>query len=138
MSPRSEARTQQCNRQHARNRAAQAEAFVTTAELVLDVDDEASPHVAAALAVLAGIAASDAACCFALGRRPRGQDHRPAVELLAGIAPNGGEMGKDLARLLDIKDNAHYGMVFVSKAQANRALRWARRMLNHAEMVLQS
>jgi hypothetical protein len=32
-------------------------------------------NVAASLAVLAGIAASDASCCAALGRRPREQDH---------------------------------------------------------------
>jgi len=47
-----------------------------------------SRSVAAALAVLAGIAASDAACCAALGRRSRGDDHRQAVpSQLAGLTP---------------------------------------------------
>jgi hypothetical protein len=38
-----------------------------------------APNVATSLAVLARIAACDAACCFALGRRARGQDHRKAI-----------------------------------------------------------
>jgi hypothetical protein len=57
-----------------------------TADLVLgDDSDLATPSVAAALAVLAGIAASDAACCARLGRRPRGQDHATATTLLRTV-----------------------------------------------------
>ena len=79
--PRSGGRAQPCDRSDALNRLLQAEAFVTAAALVLeDGTDVARPGVAAALAVLAGIAASDAACCARLGadhaarpttRRPR-------------------------------------------------------------------
>jgi hypothetical protein len=104
------------------SRLAHARAFPDTAELVLGVDDEGSENVAASLAVLAGIAASDASCCAALGRRARGQDHRDAVVLLTGIAVVGAEMGKDLARLLDIRDNAEYGVLFVSAPIAARRL----------------
>ncbi|HZN18923.1 MAG TPA: hypothetical protein VFB84_12225 [Micromonosporaceae bacterium] len=43
-------------------------AFLEVAEMVgAEQDELATPGVAAALAVLAGIAASDAVCCAALG-----------------------------------------------------------------------
>ncbi len=42
----------------------QAESFVKTAQMVADeTTGEFNPGVSASLAVLAGIAASDAACC---------------------------------------------------------------------------
>lgn len=136
MSPRPIGRTQTCGKIEARTRLAHARAFADTGELVLGVDDDGSENVAASLAVLAGIAASDAACCAVLGRRARGQDHRDAVVLLAGIAGVGSELGKDLARLLDIKDNAQYGVLFVSATIAAQAVKWAQRMVAAAESVV--
>jgi hypothetical protein len=109
VSPRPRGRTQPCGKAEARTRLAHARAFVDTAELGMNVDDEGSENVAASLAVLAGIAASDASCCAALGGvhvdRTTGGGHA-----LAGVAGVGAEMGKDLARLLDIKDNAQLGV----------------------------
>lgn len=103
MSPRQPGRTQQCGKPEARARLVHARAFADTANLVLEVDDDGSDNVAASLAILAGIAASDAACCAIPGRRARGQDHREAVALLTGVAGAGSAMAKDVARLLDIK-----------------------------------
>ncbi|WP_405055723.1 hypothetical protein OG474_23610 [Kribbella sp. NBC_01505] len=61
-------RTQDCNRAQARVRLNQAREFLDVAEVVGDVESGlATEHVAAALAVLAGIAAADAACCTPLG-----------------------------------------------------------------------
>lgn len=136
MSPRQGGRTQDCSRQEARTRLNHARAFADTAELVLDADDDPSLNVSASLAVLAGIAASDAACCAALGERHRGQDHHAAVALLQTVAPSGQVMSKDLARLLDLKDNAHYGILYVSEARARQAVRWAQRMVTAAERVV--
>jgi hypothetical protein len=136
MSPSPRGRTQTCGKPEARTRLAHARAFADTAELVLDVDDDASLNVSASLAVLAGIAASDATCCAALGRRPRGQDHREAVTLLSNVASVGQDMGKDLARLLDMKDNAQYGVLYVSEAKARQAVRWAQRMVTAAERTV--
>src|ERR1700690_1142442 len=65
-------------------------------------------NVAAGLAVLAGIAASDAICCVRLGQRHRGDDHRGAAELLRSATPDGAELASTLLRLLDLKDAAHY------------------------------
>jgi hypothetical protein len=78
VSARRAGRTQRCGRPQAATRLAHARKFFDAAELIAtDVsDDEANASVAASLAVLAGIAASDAACCARLGRRSRSQDRR--------------------------------------------------------------
>ena len=91
---------------------------------------------AAALAVLAGIAASDAACCKALGRRSRGQDHRQAVELVEQVEPGGEEAGKALRRLLALKDEAHCGLFDVSGNDLRTALRQAKSLVGFAGEVL--
>jgi hypothetical protein len=115
----------------------QAHAFLGVAELVGTQEDElATPGVAAALAVLAGIAASDAACCAALGRRARGQDYRQAVQLLEQVDSVGPAMARDLGRLLAVKDDAHYGLLHVSGQRASTALRQSRRLVEAAEESL--
>ncbi|MFD7161203.1 hypothetical protein ACFV9C_41925 [Kribbella sp. NPDC059898] len=103
------------------------------AELVADdPDDLAHPGVAASLAVLAGIAATDAACGFKFGRRPRGQDHGQAVDLVTEVGANGKELARALTRLLAIKDGAHYGMVYVGPPRARAAVRHARILVDAA------
>lgn len=133
MSPRRVGRTQPCNAAHARVRLEQARAFLEVAELVGTQEDElATPSVVAALAVLAGIAAADAGCCAALGRRARGQDHREAISLLREVARGGDVMARDLGRLLAVKDDAHYGLLHVSSQRATAALRQAQRLVDAA------
>jgi hypothetical protein len=130
-------RTSDCTPAQARSRLQQAEAFVMTADLVLDDDtNTATPGVAAALAVLAGIAASDAACCARLGNRPRGQDHAAAATLLRTVVPHGEAMAKDLARLLAAKDESHYGLTLVDRAKARRLVGYARRLIDLASDVV--
>jgi hypothetical protein len=139
MAPRTKTRTQDCNRQDALSRLQQAESFVEVADLVITTsDDLATPGVAAALAVLAGIAASDAACCATLKRRPRGHDHRDAVAMLATVQPHGQQMSKDLERLLNRKDEVHYGVPLVSPGDAERMVGWATRLVATARRVLES
>lgn len=91
--------TQPCGKQDARTRLEHARAFADTAELALDVEDDASLNVSASLAVLSGVAAV------------------------------GAEMSRDLARLLDLKDNAHYGAFYLSETKARQAVKWAQRMV---------
>ncbi len=89
---------------------------------VNDEQEKSSPGVAAALAVLA---AADAACCAALGKRSRGQDHRQAVLLVKTIFPFGTEMARALSELLAAKDDVHYGSSLVSANKAERMVRQA-------------
>lgn len=136
MAPRG-GRTSDCTPAEGRSRLRQAEAFLMAADLVLSDDtDVATPGVAAALAVLAGIAASDAACCARLRKRARGQDHGEAVNLLATIAPNGEAMAKDLARLLAAKEESHYGVTLVDRAKARRLVGYAKRMVELASAAV--
>ncbi|GAA1676017.1 hypothetical protein GCM10009745_19070 [Kribbella yunnanensis] len=130
-------RTQECNRGQAVVRLNQARAFLEAAELVGMVDDElANDNVAAAMAVLAGIAAADAACCATLGRRSRGQDHRQAIRLVEQAGADGKILAKALGRLLDIKDGAHYGMVYVGTQQAKAALKSATILVEGASRLV--
>lgn len=133
MSPRPAGRTQSCGSAQARVRLGQAFSFLEVAELVgVEQDELATPGTAAALAVLAGIAASDAVCCAVLGERSRGQDHHQAVSLLAQVAPDGSVMARDFERLLAVKDDAHYGLLHVSPQKAASALKQARRLYDAA------
>ena len=136
---RPKSRTQPCDRRAALNRLAQGEAFLVAAELVTaDESDVANPGVAAALAVLAGVAASDAACCARLGVRSRGQSHDEAVAVLATVAPHGAEMAKDLSRLLNRKDDSHHGVTFVSSSDAQRMTGWAKRLVIRARAAVEA
>lgn len=49
---------------------------------------------------------------------------------------HGRPLSRDLARLLDIKDGAHYGLVYVSGQKASAAIRQARRLLDAAQVLV--
>jgi 5,10-methenyltetrahydromethanopterin hydrogenase len=138
LSPRSAGRIATCGTVEAATRLAHAHAFLEVADLVGDQEDElATPNVAASLAVLAGIAASDAVCCAALGQRARGQDHRQAADLLGEVVEIGEPMARDLRRLLAIKDDAHYGVLHVSQQRVTAAIRQAIRLVKTAEAFIE-
>lgn len=126
-------RTTSASRADARLRLRAAEAYVEVADLVLlDADRVEMPGVAAALAVLAGIAASDAICAARLGKIHRGDDHRAASALLARATVDGQSLGAVFARLIDLKDQAHYGVVAVPAQRSRAALKWARQLTDRA------
>jgi hypothetical protein len=124
-------RTAACTAEDARRRLEEAREFLDTAEVV------DSANVAVSNAVLAGIAASDAACCSALGERSRGQDHSAAVELVTLVEPGGRDAGRSLQRLLSQKDAAQYGVARVSASTRKTALRQATALVDFATAVLQ-
>lgn len=116
-------------RADALTRLKHARAFIEVADLILGSDDElALPQVSASLAVLSGIASSDAVCCARLGRRSRGQNHREAITLLESVPDASRVMAQDLRRLLDLKDGAHYSSIMVTLAAARDAVHRARRL----------
>lgn len=131
-------RSQECSEADGRSRRRHAQRFLEVAEIAADEHDHDPEYasVAVSLAVLSGIAAVDAACCRALGERPRGQDHHEAEDFVQRIV--GGESAaRELRALLDLKDEANYGFFNVSAPELKRALRRARALLEFAERVLE-
>ena len=138
MTPRAQGRTEACSKADARTRLQHARKFLEVAKLVAAPGQDLEyASAAAALAVLAGIAASDAACCHVLGRRSRGQDHRQAIELVGQIESGGQQASSALRRLLDLKDQAHYGLFDVSGNNLMTALRQAEGLVSFATDALQ-
>jgi hypothetical protein len=131
-------RTDGCGRDEARRRLSRAKEFIDVAELVGDESDPGLDYAASAasLAVLAGIAASDCACCATLGLRSRSQNHRDAAALLEEIPDGGSGAARQLRGLLDLKDTANYGIIAVGPAQMKRALRQARHLIEFGQRSL--
>ena len=136
MSPRKGSRTSTCGEREASVRLADARAQLQLAELA--GAGSSAPEIKAAVssAVLAGIAASDAACCKALGRTNRSQNHRDAVELLGQVSPGGANAAKQLERLLSLKDESQYGFTELTGQKLQQALRRAKALETYAEEVM--
>jgi hypothetical protein len=134
------ARARDCDGAEARRRHARAREFLEVADLVKDErDGDASlvyANAATSLAVLAGIAASDAACCAELQQRSRSQNHHDAEALLGLIAPDGKAAARNLRDLLNLKDKAQYGFLAVSPAEMTSAMRKAEALIDFAETVV--
>ena len=122
----------------ARGRLNAAEAYLQVAELVLDEQarDELL-NVSAGLSVLAGVAAVDAICARRLGDIHRGPDHRAATDLLLRAVPDGQKLAATFRRLIDLKDEAHYGVPVVAPRKARDAARWAHQLVERARQELE-
>lgn len=131
-------RTQPCGETQARQRLARARAFLEVAELTADETDPTLEYgsVAASIAILAGIAAADAACCQQLGRRSRSDSHHDAEQLLVQIKPEGKHAAGHLRKLIRLKDSAHYGYINVTAPELKRSLRQAKRLVDFAADVV--
>lgn len=131
-------KTQPCTTGDARKRLEDARSFLDVARLAAgEQNDELSySSVAASLAVLAGIASADAACCKALAKRSRGQNHHDAVSLLATVTAGGPKAAKSLRDLVALKDAAQYGFVDIGASQLKRAIRQAGDLVEFAESVV--
>jgi hypothetical protein len=136
VSPRRLSRTQSCDEQAARGRLRDARAQLDLAELAGARSSAEEKRASVSCAVLAGIAAADGACCKALGRRSRSQDHRDAVALVREVEPGGPAAARQLERLLNLKDQAQYGFEDIGGQKLVAALRQARALLAFAENVL--
>jgi hypothetical protein len=123
------ARTVKGNRADAINRRRIAEKYLDVAELVADEVNPESNNVTVGIAVLAGIAASDATCLVARGERSNQANHDAAVALLEKVDPN---LASVLRKLLAFKPPAHYGTTLIGDADRVRALRAARTLVTEA------
>jgi hypothetical protein len=126
-----------CVADDARRRLTDAEKYLEVAELVASEDSLESHNVATGLAVLAGIAAADAACCKALGESSRGSDHRDAAKLLRRISPGGEAAASNFERLVGLKDKAHYSFLNASGQDRTGAIRRTSQLVDFARKVLQ-
>jgi hypothetical protein len=120
----------------ARQRFRIAEAYLDVASLVLGEGGEIL-NVSASLAVLGGIAASDAICARRLGKISRGEDHRAAAQLLQEAVPDGAKLAADFLRLIDLKSGAQYGVLVVSLRDAKNAVKWATKLVDRAREELE-
>jgi hypothetical protein len=133
VTPREGSRTTTCTPAQARTRRDQARSFIDVADVVLaEPATQNETHVAAALAVLAAIAATDAICGRALGRYSRGQDHTQAIQLLKTLDLPDPTLPEKLRRILAAKDNVHYSPALVSKTEARRLVRLAHTIVDAA------
>ncbi len=120
-----------CSISQARTRLGHAERYLDVAEIVLSDEAGSEATVATGNAVLAGIAAADAICCFTVGRRYRGTDHRAAADYLESVTGHR-ELGQALRDLADYKDQAHYGLANVRTVRAKAAIRRAKKLTGAA------
>jgi hypothetical protein len=126
------ARVEPCDSAQARARLRDAQAQLDLAEIA-GVNSRAEERKAAAsCAVVAGVAAADAACCAALGQRSRGQDHRQASDLLRRIEPGGDQAARHFGRLIGLKDAAQYGFDDLSGAMLTAVQRQAKALVDFA------
>jgi hypothetical protein len=119
-----------------RIRLRDAQTRLESAELQLSGD---SPHEwkhAAEIAVSTGIAASDAICGHVLGYQLAGESHSDATAALrsASDAPT----AKHLDTLLAAKSAQSYGDRLPTRAEAERLVVHARRLVDAAELSLQA
>jgi hypothetical protein len=129
-------KTTPCGNVEAKARLKDAQAHYRAAESSASDDTPENRKAAVSSAVLAGIAAADAACCGALARASRGDDHRAAERLLAQVSPGGKDAATQLGRLLGVKAESQYGFKSLSADKRTAALRRARRLIDFAEEVL--
>jgi hypothetical protein len=134
---RTKTRTQDCGKAHAKTRLEDARQQLAYAELHGKNSTPSERKASVATAVLAAIAATDAACCHALGERSRSEDHRDAVDLVNHVAPGGAAAGKKLQRLLSLKDESQYGFGGMGAQKHDIAIRHARALVEFAEQTLQ-
>lgn len=58
------------------------------------------------------------------------------MHLVTQAGSDGKTLARALGRLLDVKDNAHYGMVYVGAPQARAAIRQARALVDGATQLI--
>lgn len=127
-----------CTNEFGRDRLAGAEAYIEAAEKIALYEDEIIPgasrfknNTIVTNYVLAGIAASDAICCFELKAYSRGDDHRQALSQLKKVK-GGDELSKALSALLALKTKSAYGNKPLTDNDVKKAERSANKLVQAA------
>ena len=129
-------KTRPAGRTQAATRLADAHAFLQQAEISAElIDGPRRDATVVSSAVLAGIAAADAACGARLGEIAVGS-HDSAPRLLKQVV--GSERSVTaLSRLLSLKSTSQYAGDVVGFRHATEAIERARRLVEFAESCLQ-
>jgi hypothetical protein len=124
-------RLRPCDGAIAEGRLAKARQFLDSATVLRDVSDDETEvgDALVTLCVHAGIAASDALCCRALGHHVQGDNHSDAIAELRKVDQG---LARDLQTLLGMKTRAGYSDTAVSANERKRAFRAADRLVNAA------
>ena len=93
-------RTRRGTAADARNRRIIASRYLEIADLAATEEGAGANNVVVGIAVLAGIAASDAICLAATGSRYAGEDHAEAARVLGRTDRS---LGNELAKLVRLK-----------------------------------
>lgn len=126
-----------CTNEFGRDRLASAESYIEAAEVIAESDViDAGPtrfknNTIITNYIHAGIAASDAICCFELKAHSKGDDHRQATTQLNKVK-DGAPLSKALGDLLSLKTKAGYGAKPLPGTDVKRASRAANKLVQSA------
>jgi hypothetical protein len=119
----------------ARAHLAKAREFLTAARSNLDLE---LFNAATSDAVISGINSKDAICLRLTGTTRKADGHNEAVAELKAAGPGGAALAPTLSRLLKLKAKSQYQSASIAAADATKAVEWAARLLEGAEVVVSS
>lgn len=121
--------------QEARAHLRKAEEFLDAAELAGSVGLH---NAATANAVTSGINSKDAICLKLTGRTGKSESHADAVSELRRAGPATKPLATVLGRLLRLKNRSQYQTADIARADAHRAIEWARTLYDAAKTAVSS
>ena len=119
----------------ARAHLAKAREFLDAGRLTLDLE---LFNAATSNAVVSGINSKDAICLRLTGTTHKTDQHIEAVAELKAAGPAGAALAPTLSRLLRLKTKSQYQSASISAVDAGKAIEWAARLLEDAEVVVSS
>jgi len=93
-------------------------------------------NAATSNAVVSGINSKDAICLRLTGTTRKADNHNEAVAELKAAGPAGAKLDPTLSRLLKLKTKSQYQSIAVAAGDANKAVEWAAKLLEGAELVV--
>lgn len=121
--------------QEARAHLEKAREFLRAAELSLELE---LFNAATSSAVSSGINSKDAICLKLTGRTGKTEDHAEAARELKQAGAAAAPLASPLSRLLALKAKSQYQASSVTRADAEKAVRWAEKLQNTACSVVTS
>lgn len=117
----------------ARAHLRKAREFLDAAEVSLDHD---LFNATTSSAVTSGINSKDAICLALTGRAAKTDSHANAVSELRQAGPSAKQFATTLGRLLKLKNRSQYQTVDVARADAEKAIEWAAKLLDGATAIV--